>query len=95
MTAKHSRPARTDGAGITEKWFQALDHRRVGSGKRAWDVIVTGIHASGTDCWIQIASAADETRQLLLRVSSQTTIDDAIQVLAGESGGPMTPVLVA
>ena len=80
---------------MTDKWFKALDHRRVGSGKRAWDVIVTGIHASGADCWIQLESAADQTRQLILRVSSQTTVEDAVQALAGESGVPMTPVLVA
>jgi hypothetical protein len=90
MTSKTSQPSHpptTDTIDLSDRWFKALDQRRVGSGKEEWEVLVTGIHTSGPDCWIQLASAADETRQLLLCVSSQTTVDDALLALAAVSGG--------
>jgi hypothetical protein len=65
----------------SDKWFAALDHRRVGTSKCAWDIVVTGVHASGPDCWIQVAWADDERKQVVLHVSPQTTVEAALAAL--------------
>ena len=95
MRSSASHPPATGCSEVSDKWFEALDQRRVGSGREHWDVVVTGIHASGPDCWIQVASAEDETKQLVLRVSSETTVEDALRALAAVSPRDLstTPVL--
>ena len=65
-----------------DSWFQALDQRRVVTARESWDIVVTGVHASGGDCWIQMASAQDERKQVLLRVSPDTSVEAALEAVA-------------
>lgn len=74
-----------------EKWFQALDQRRVGTSTNHWDILVTGVHASGQDCWIQVASADDKAKQVVLHVSPTTTVEDALNALIGASQQDLPP----
>ena len=69
-------------AAVREQWFAALDGREIGASQKRWVALVAGIHRAGSDYWIQIAAEGDATRGLLLHVSSRTTIEEAIQVLA-------------
>jgi hypothetical protein len=77
----------------TDKWFTALDHRRVGTSKNAWDIVVTGVHASGPDCWIQVASADDDSKQVVLHVSPQTTVEAALAALTAAPQEELPSVL--
>ena len=78
---KTQRPPAKVRKSNTDKWFAALDQRRVGTAKNAWDIVVTGVHASGPDCWIQVASADDDRKQVVLHVSPQTTVEAALAAL--------------
>lgn len=62
-------------------WFNALDQRRIRVRSGRWVVQVTGIHTDGADLWIQIAPAGHLTRSLVVHVSVQTTIDEAVAAL--------------
>jgi hypothetical protein len=93
MRNSRPNPPATGRAVAPETWFNALDQRRVGTAARHWDILVTGVHASGADCWIQLASAEDETRQLVLHVSRQTTVDAAVAALTVASQGELPSVL--
>ena len=64
-----------------DDWFQALDHRQVGTPRDHWDILVTGVHKAGRDCWIQVSSAADEAKQFVLHVTSKTTVEAALTAL--------------
>jgi hypothetical protein len=77
----------------SEKWFAALDHRRVGTGANHWDIVVTGVHAKGRDCWIQVASADDESKQFVLHVSPRTTVEAALDALTAAPPEQLPSVL--
>ena len=92
MKNSHPRPPARHGRPVApEQWFEALDQRRVGTSTHRWDILVTGVHASGPDCWIQVASADDLTRQLVLHVSPKTTIDDALEALTAAAQQDLPP----
>jgi len=55
-------------------WFNALDQRRIGVRSKNCLVHVTGIHADGSDPWIQIVPVGHPTRSIVLH----TTIDEAV-----------------
>jgi hypothetical protein len=67
---------------VADEWFQALDRRRVVTGRQQWDILVTGVHPSGSDCWIQMAAADDARKRLLLKVSRETTVEAALEAVA-------------
>jgi hypothetical protein len=67
---------------VVDRWFRALDQRRVRIGLHEWLLQVTGIYADYDDVWIQIADRAASGGSILLRVSTRTPVDHALQALA-------------
>ena len=66
---------------VVDRWFRALDQRRVRIGLHEWLLQVTGIYADQDDVWIQIADRAASGGSILLRVSARTPVDHALQAL--------------
>jgi hypothetical protein len=66
---------------VVDRWFRALDQRRVRIGLHEWLLQVTGIYADQDDVWIQIADGAAPGGSILLRVSARTPVDHALQAL--------------
>jgi hypothetical protein len=67
---------------VVDRWFRALDQRRVRIGLHEWLLHVTGIYADHDDVWIQIADDCSDGGSILLRVDSGTSVDHALQALA-------------
>ena len=67
---------------VVERWFRALDQRRVRIGLHEWLLQVTGIYEDNDDVWIQIADGGSDGRSVVLRVSSDTSVDHALHALA-------------
>jgi hypothetical protein len=66
---------------FVRSWFKALDKRRIGPVGKRRIALVVGIHSDRSDLWIQVMQAGDPTRTLVLHVSDQTTIDEAVAAL--------------
>lgn len=70
-------------------WFKSLDKRRIGPPGQSRVALVTGIHADAAGLWIQIMAARDPTRSVVLHVSQDTTVHDAVAALTEAwSDGP-------
>jgi hypothetical protein len=67
---------------VVDRWFRALDQRRVRIGLHEWLLQVTGIYEDHDDVWIQIADGCSGGGSVVLRVSSGTSVDHALQALA-------------
>jgi hypothetical protein len=67
---------------VVDRWFRALDQRRVCVGLHEWLLQVTGIYADHDDVWIQIADRTAPGGSILLRVNARTPVEHALQVLA-------------
>ena len=66
---------------VVDRWFRALDQRRVRIGLHEWLLQVTGIYADHDDVWIQIADRMAAGGSILLRVTARTPVEHALQVL--------------
>jgi len=93
-----SRPLAQNGqhpGNLADRWFYALDRRRIVTGMRSWIMHVTGIHLDGREVWIQIAPGRTRDRGLVLHASEWTTIDQAIAaVTAGPPEGDHYPRVI-
>lgn len=77
----HARPAADDERypqNLADRWFRALDQRRIEAGTRRWIAHVMGIHLDGREIWVQIAPGDAPEKSLVLHLSGWTTIDQAI-----------------
>ena len=63
------------------EWFDALDQRVIGRGPAQWVVSVLGVHADDREWWIDVASAANPTANVVLRLSRQATVFHAVAAL--------------
>lgn len=81
---------------VVDRWFRALDQRRVRIGLHEWLLQVTGIYTDQDDVWIQIADGAAPGGSVLLRVSVRTPIDHALQALAQRlhANAPAHPTII-
>jgi len=81
---------------VVGRWFRALDQRRIRVGHTEWLIQVTGVFANSEDnVWIQIADAHADGGSILLRVSSRTPVDDALNALASQRlSAPPHPIVV-
>ena len=81
---------------VVDRWFRALDQRRVRIGLHEWLLQVTGIYTDQDDVWIQIADGAAPGGSVLLRVSARTPVDHALQALAQRlhANAPMHPTII-
>ena len=67
-----------NGAG---EWFEALDQRVIGRGAGQWVASVLGVHGDDREWWIDVASAANPTANVVLRLSRQATVFHAVAAL--------------
>jgi hypothetical protein len=83
-------------AEVVDRWFRALDQRRLCIGLHEWLLQVTGIYADHDDVWIQIADGAAPGGSILLRVSARTPVDHALQALTQRLHGnvPAHPAII-
>ena len=80
---------------VVDRWFRALDQRRIRIGPHEWLLQVTGIYADHDDVWIQIADGRSEGGSVVLRVSAGTSVDDALQALEQRHlGVPAHPAVI-
>jgi hypothetical protein len=71
-------PARLSAA---DHWFAALDQRQIGTGPRTWVVQVLGVHGGDDDLWVQIAPSVDPGATIVLHLSSETPVEEALRAL--------------
>ena len=85
-------------ATLVDRWFRALDHRKIHVGLSEWLVQVTGIYVVDEgEVWIQISDRLRPGGSVVLRVSSTTSIDQAIRALAlrGRDSAVAHPIVVS
>jgi|RhiMethySRZTD1v2_1073278.scaffolds.fasta_scaffold16798_7 hypothetical protein len=91
------RTARVPDAILIDRWFRALDQRKIRIGLRDWHVQVTGIHIDEADVWIQMTDGRVQGASVLLRVSLTTSVDQAVRALISRgsaANGEQHPVIV-
>ena len=67
--------------GAANEWFEALDQRVIGQGRASWVASVLGVHGDDRDWWVDVASAANPSANVVLRVSRRATVFHAIAAL--------------
>jgi len=85
-----------DDLDLVDRWFRALDQRRIFLGMREWLVHVTGVYVDEGDVWIQIADGSSAGGSVVLRVSATTPTEDALRALTtrGRVTAPAYPQVV-
>lgn len=69
------------GSGAAQWWFAALDQRCFAVGALRWTTQVVGIHVHGLDVWIQLESAEEPVRSLVLHVTPGMQLFDALEAI--------------
>ena len=93
-----TREHRTSLSGADE-WFEALDQRVIRRGPAQWVASVLGVHGDDREWWIDVASAANPTANVVLRLSRQATVFHAVAALRRhrprtESCAPVIDVMI-
>ena len=70
---------------LADRWFRALDQRRIKAGTQIWVAHVMGIHAEGREIWVQIARGDSLDKSLVLHLSGWTTVSQAISAIRAHS----------
>jgi hypothetical protein len=80
---------------LADRWFEALDERRIGTSAESWMAQVLGIHVDeiGT-IWIQLASVQDSDAAIVLHVSASTTVDEALIALEERVASDARPEII-
>jgi hypothetical protein len=73
---------------LADRWFRALDYRRIKTGPRCWIARVMGIHRDDREIWIQIARGNNPEKSVVLHLSGWTTVDQAIAAMKAHSIEP-------
>lgn len=81
MASVRTRWKESTDADLVDRWFRALDQRRLHVGLREWLLQVTGIHVEKGEVWIQIANGLCHGASILLRVSAATSVERALSTL--------------
>jgi hypothetical protein len=77
-----------------DRWFRALDQRRIPKGAREWLVQVTGILRDQDVLWIQIADDSRWAGSVLLRVRDTTSVEQAVRALKSGGTGSTYPKVI-
>jgi hypothetical protein len=77
-----------------DRWFRALDQRRIHKGAREWLVQVTGILRIEDVLWIQIADDSRWAGSVLLRVRPSTSVEQAVRALKSSPPGSAYPKVI-
>jgi hypothetical protein len=64
-----------------ESWFAALDQRVIGRGHARWVASVLRVHGDRRNWWIDVASAANPSANVVLRLSRRATVFHAVAAL--------------
>ena len=91
-TARAASP-RSGWAGAARWWFDALDGRRIDVGRMSWIAQVVGIHEVRPHLWIQLESD-DASHRVVLHVTLETRLDEALAAIAATCSGEMGQVFV-
>jgi len=67
--------------GKADELFMALDRRLIGEGVESWVAAVLRIHDDERDWWIDVATAADASVNVILRLSRRATAAHAVVAL--------------
>ena len=70
----------------SSRWFRALDQRVIQVGLQEWRLHVTGIYVQADEIWIQLSDGGRYGGSVLLRVSLDTPVEQAVRLLARSSG---------
>jgi hypothetical protein len=97
MAVEFSEGRNCASATLVDQWFRALDHRKIYVGLSEWLVQVTGIYVDENAVWIQISDRLRPGGSVVLRVSSTTSIDQAVRALTarGRESGVAHPIVVS
>ena len=85
--------ARCDWGGASRWWFEALDARRVAARGASWVARVVGVHEMRPHLWIQL-EPADGRGGLVLHVTLETRLDEALAAIAASGLEQTGPVVV-
>ena len=77
-----------------DRWFRALDQRRIYKGAREWQVQVTGILREEDMLWIQIADESRWAGSVLLRVRATTSVEQAVHALKSSGASSSYPKVI-
>jgi hypothetical protein len=77
-----------------DRWFRALDQRRIHKGAREWLVQVTCILRDEDVLWIQIADDSRWAGSVLLRVRPSTSVEQAVWALKTSPPGSAYPKVI-
>jgi hypothetical protein len=87
MVTTDSRSSEQD---ASSWWFRALDQRVIQVGLQEWRLHVTGIYVHADEIWIQLAADGRYGGSVLLRVSLDTPVEQAVRLLARSCSGEMS-----
>jgi hypothetical protein len=77
-----------------DRWFDAIDHKRIGSGRSSWIAEVVGIHADGEDLWVQVSPTERPGSTVVLRVAVHSPSEGVTAALACSCRWPITALQV-
>lgn len=77
-----------------DRWFEAIDHQRIGSGHSSWTAEVVGIHADGADLWVQVSPREWPGSTVVLRVAQHSSADGVTAALADSCHWPVSSLQV-
>jgi hypothetical protein len=77
-----------------DRWFRALDQRRIDKGAHEWLVQVTGILREEDVLWIQIADDSRWAGSVLLRVRDTTSVEQAVRALKSSGTSSTYPKVI-
>ena len=66
---------------VADSWFWMLDGRVIDAGALRRTAVVTAIHMVGRDAWIQLECNVNANCSLVLRVTPETTLHDALRTI--------------
>jgi SAM-dependent MidA family methyltransferase len=77
----HARHEELPSITAASEWFDALDQRVIGRGHASWVASVLGVYGDDQEWWIDVASAANPTANIVLRLSRRATVFHAVAAL--------------
>ena len=77
-----------------DRWFEAIDHQQIVSGRSSWTAEVVGIHSSNGELWVQVSPTEWPGSAVVLRVTHGSSVDCALAALAECCEWPVTSLKV-
>ena len=87
-------PCSSEPYSVFDRWFEAIDHHQIGTGRSSWTAEVVGIHTDGEDLWLQVGPREWPGSTVVLRVGRNSSADDVTAALADSCQWPVTALQV-